>query len=231
MAELAVITPSRDRPVQFAEMAATVQATAGGDVAVHGYIDHDDPEFDAYWSQASASVYITAGPRRTLSGWTNLGAQTVLAAPDAPRYLASFGDDHRPRTKNWDRVLIDAVEQMDGPGIAYGNDLFQGERLPTAWVVSADLVRAVGWMMLPACEHLFVDAAVLELGRAAGRIAYRPEVVIEHLHPVAGKAAWDESYRASNAGRRYEADGRAFVAWRDGGGLVADAEKVKQLQH
>jgi betaine-homocysteine S-methyltransferase len=40
-------------------------------------------------------------------------------------------------------------------------------------------------MMLPGCEHMYVDNAVLELGRAANRIAYVPEVVIEHPELVA----------------------------------------------
>jgi hypothetical protein len=59
----------------------------------------------------------------------------VLAERDPPRYLASLGDDHRPRTKGWDRRLIDAIESLGGaPGIAYGDDKLQGAALPTAWV-------------------------------------------------------------------------------------------------
>jgi hypothetical protein len=229
MADLIVITPSRGRPRQLNELAHAVAETTSGRAEVLGLVDLDDPDRAAY---KALSCRIWTGPRASLSAWTNYAA-TNLVGPnqlEPPRYLASLGDDHRPRTMDWDRHLIDAIEQqLDGPGIAYGNDLLQGAALPTAWVVSAEVVRAVGWMMLPSCEHMYVDAAVLALGEAAGRIAYVPSVIIEHLHPIAGKAAWDDSYRASNSGARYAADAGAYEAWRRDG-LAADAAKVSSLR-
>jgi hypothetical protein len=232
MADLVVITPSRDRPRQLNELAHAVWETTSGRVDVLGLVDDDDPQRAAYMA---LSCDIWTGPRRSLSAWTNFAAGNLLdfAAGNlldgnGYRYLASLGDDHRPRGQDWDLRLIEAIEALDGPGIAYGNDLLQGQHLPTAWVVSAEIVRAVGWMMLPTCQHLFVDTAILELGRAADRITYCPDVIIEHLHPVAGKAPWDDSYRESNAAARYEADRAAFEAWKRDG-LASDAAKVKAL--
>mgnify|MGYP001121582182 FL=1 len=221
MADLVVITPSRGRPRQFAELTAAVRDTTDGRVEVLGLVDDDDPTRRDYMPR-----WVWTGPRRSLSGWTNIAAQTLLNGDAAPRYLASLGDDHRPKTKDWDLKLIAAIEAMDGPGFAYGNDLYQGPALPTAWVASADAVRRIGWMMLPACEHMYVDTAILTLGSAAGRITYRSDVVIEHLHPFAGKADMDQSYRESNAAERYAADKTAFERWRDTQ-LAADVEKLR----
>lgn len=231
MGDLVVVTPSRGRPQQLDQLHHAVQLTTSGRVDVVGLVDDDDPAHADY-ARLRLCCEVWTGPRRSLAGWTNYAAGILLDCPpdEGPRYLASLGDDHRPRTKDWDLRLIDAIEAMDGPGIAYGNDLLQGAALPTAWVVSAELVRAVGWMMLPTCEHMYVDTAVLALGQAAGRIAYVPGVTIEHLHPTAGKAAWDESYRASNAGERYAADAAAYEAWKRDG-LDADAAKVRALSH
>jgi hypothetical protein len=228
MADLVVITPSRARPRQFAELAAAIRDTADLEVALVGLVDDDDPELLEYKALAGGLVYILTGPRQGLSGWTNKYAQ-YAAELDAP-YLASLGDDHLPRTRGWDRQLVDAILHLDGPGWAYGNDLFQGAQLPTAWVQSAALVRELGWMMLPGCEHMYVDTAVLELGRAADRIAYVPEVVIEHRHPLAGKADWDASYRETNTDARYASDKAAYHAWL-ADGLAADAAAVKNLRH
>lgn len=232
MADLVVITPSRGRPRQLNELAHAVNHTTDGRAEVFGLVDLDDPQRAAY--KALLQPYIAAGPRRSLAGWTNFAAAGLvnggLGGEPPPRYLASFGDDHLPRTRDWDRKLIAAIEAMPGPGIAYGNDLFQGANLPTGWVVSAELVAAVGWMMLPTCEHMYVDTAVLELGRAADRIAYVPEVVIEHRHPLAGKAAWDDSYRETNTDARYAADKAAYEAWL-AGGLATDAAAVRALQY
>jgi hypothetical protein len=229
MADLVVITPSRGRPEQLDAMLDSVFATAGGEISV--LVGHDDDDPADYTPLIGRGYDATAyrGPRMSLSGWTNHLADLAVKSANPPRYLASLGDDHRPRTKNWDLRLIEAIEALDGPGIAYGNDLLQGGHLPTAWVVSAEVVRAVGWMMLPTCEHMYVDTAVLYLGMAADRIAYVPGVTIEHLHPTAGKAAWDDSYLESNARGRYAADLAAFEAWRRDG-LDADAAKIRNLK-
>lgn len=226
MGELAVITPTRGRPDRFAELLDAIRTTAAGDVVVMSCVDEDDPTRDEYdrTSPPAPDNLRLYGPRRSLAGWTNAAALN-LAGNGHARYLASLGDDHRPRTRGWDRLLIEAIEAMGGSGFAYGNDLFQGAAMPTAWVVSADVVRALGWMMLPGCEHMYVDAAVLELGRAAGRIAYRPDVVIEHVHPLAGKAPVDESYRESNSPDRYAADAAAFEAWKRDG-LAGDVDRL-----
>lgn len=226
MADLAIITPSRGRPARFAEMVAAVDATASGSVEVLCGRDSDDPTEYLAALYGRTDVTAMSGERRSLSAWTNLLAERALSRLDPPRYLASLGDDHRPRTPRWDRTLIGAIEDRGGSGIAYGNDLLQGERLPTAWVMSADIVRALGWMMLPACHHMFVDNAILELGQALGLIAYCPDVVIEHMHPTAGKAAMDASYRASNHPQRTAEDGRAFAEWQ-AGSLPGDVARVR----
>lgn len=228
MADLIVITPSRGRPRQLNELAHAVRDTTDGRADVLGLVDLDDPDRAAY---QALPVQICVGDRRSLSGWTNHEARHLTGLWNPPRYLASLGDDHRPRTQDWDRLLIDAIEAMDGPGWAYGDDLLQGPNNATAWVQSAVLVDVLGWMMLPEVEHLYVDNAVLSLGQQAGRLTYRPDVVIEHLHPAAGKAVTDETYAANHTDERYTLDGAAFAAWRDGGGLAACADKVKALQY
>lgn len=230
MAELAVITPTRERPRQFAELVRAIGTTAHGAVTVLAGVDDDDPsDYESELDRADAGVrvVILRGPRKSLSAWTNELAAVALEA-EKPRFLASLGDDHRPRTHGWDRKLIEAIEDLGGNGFAYGNDLFQGPAVPTAWVESADVVRALGWMMLPACEHMYVDNAVYALGTASGRITYRPDVVIEHLHPLAGKADWDASYRDSNSKERYAADKIGYLTWQ-AEQLATDAAKVAVL--
>jgi GT2 family glycosyltransferase len=230
MVDLAIITPTRGRPRQFAELVEAVNQTAAGDVQIWAGLDYDDEsDYLAALVDVPGAGRIVSyrGERRSLSAWTNFLAAQAVESSEPPRYLASLGDDHRPRSGCWDRDLIGAIEQLGGSGIAYGNDLLQGEKLPTAWVVSADIVRTLGWMMLPVCDHMYVDDATLALGQASGRIVYCPDVVIEHLHPEAGKADWDESYLASNADERFAKDGEAFTRWQREGGLAADVAKLR----
>lgn len=232
---LAIITPTRGRPQQFAELVKAVRVTADRlTVTIWAGIDDDDPSdyegtLHANLADVDIGVQLRRGPRQSLTAWTNTLALQALAAPNPPAYLASLGDDHRPRTPQWDRRLIEAIEGLDGPGIAYGNDLFQGERLPTAWLMSADLVRSLGWMMLPDCQHMYVDQAILDVGKALQRIAYRPDVIIEHVHPLAGKTGWDDTYRHSNNEAQYTADKQAYQQWLEGGGLSAAVAAVTQF--
>jgi hypothetical protein len=50
----------------------------------------------------------------------------------------------------------------------------------------------------------------MTLGKDLNALRYIPEVVLEHLHPVAGKAEWDDQYREVNAPEVYSADKKAL---------------------
>jgi hypothetical protein len=232
MADVALIIPSRGRPERLTAALKAAIVNAACEIEVWIGLDGDDESeyhdaIDGAFANG-ADVYVTRMPRRTLSSWTNLLAERCLKADDPPAWLVSMGDDHLPRTNAWDLQLISAARDLPGPGFAYGNDLLQGERLPTAWMVHADVVRALGWMMLPACEHMYVDNVIRDLGMAADRLAYVPSVVIEHVHPEAGKVAVDASYAQSNRPEQYARDLAAFETWRDGQ-LARDQATLRAL--
>ena len=216
---LHILTPSRGRPANALRLRDALRETCAGEWRLWLGVDSDDPALDEYRALAGRDTFVRSEGRMHLSAWTNYLAD--LASDDLrdDDWLASLGDDHLPRTPGW----------------AYGNDLLQGEGIPTAWVQHADLVRGrgmspgLGWMMLPACEHLGVDLAVRDLGRAAGRIAYEPAVVVEHLHFVNGKAADDATYRHGNNETRIRDDNAAHAAWLASPQFAADVQTVKAL--
>lgn len=229
MDDLAIITPSRDRPDRLYAMAEAIFATAKTRATLYiGLDDDDESDYSAFIGQPWPAV-VYRSSRRSLAQWSNdLAGDALRAYP--PRFLASLGDDHMPRTPGWDVALCDAIKAMPGGhGFAYGNDLFQGPRVPTAWVASASVVHALGWMMLPACQHMYVDDAIRELGDAAGCITYLPDVIVEHMHPQAGKAQLDESYRSTNTPEQFEIDRKAYEAWRHGAGFIRDLGVLQRL--
>lgn len=209
---MVVLTPSRNRPRELNELMHNVTFTTNGRAYVLGLVDADDPQRAVYKS-LSGAVWI--GEPKGLAAWTNYAAQQLTySGPLRPEYLATLGDDHRARTPNWDIMLTDAIRGLDGPGVAYGNDLYQGERLCTAWVMHVAAYQALGWMMLPRLNHMYVDTAMMDVAHEAQRLAYVPNVIIEHMHPLAGKADWDETYRATNTPAAYREDERAYRLWR-----------------
>jgi hypothetical protein len=53
----------------------------------------------------------------------------------------------------------------------------------------------------------------MDLGRRAGGLTYLPDVIIEHMHPHAGKAEHDDGYATNNSAETYDHDRRCFEAW------------------
>ena len=227
--DLVVITPSRGRPGRLCDLVRACAETTAGRVRVLACVDDDDLAVESYREMAGMQgLILTTAPRRTLSGWTNAAAGDLLAGEygKPPAFLASLGDDHMPETADWDLRLADAAESV--VGFAYGDDGYQHGGLCTAWVACSAVVKAIGWMMLPTCEHMYVDNAVMELGRRAGRIAYVPRVKITHLHPKAGRAEWDHGYLRVNAQEQFDRDRAAFDRWREsiGGGFERDLNRL-----
>jgi hypothetical protein len=192
-------------------MADAVHLTASGGVSVLCLVDDDDPCRDSYVDMARSGLFVLVGPRAGLVDWTNRVA--TYSASDFP-YLASLGDDHLPETTGWDVRLMGAIEAIGGTGIAYGDDTIQGSSLPTAVVMSSNIVRVLGYMAPPELQHLYPDNFWRDLGQAAGCLAYCPDVVIRHEHPIAGRVAWDDSYRVSNSGEQYERDRVAYERYK-----------------
>jgi hypothetical protein len=128
------------------------------------------------------------------------------------------------RSKGWDRRIAEALAT---PGIAYGNDLLMGADLPTAVFMSSVIPRALGWFALPTCNHLYIDNGWKTLGQRLGCLRYLPDVVIEHMHPLGGKAPWDATYDHGN-GPNIEHDRLAYAEWA-AGPIEADLARVRAV--
>lgn len=207
MRDLAILVPSRGRPnaiaLLYAELAHT-KTTA--DLIV--VVDDDDEQLDEY-IELGVDIFIVARDGKGMAKPLNKAASHFK---DKYRHFAFLGDDHRPRTAEWDKAFVAALDEL-GTGIVYGNDLFQGEQLPTAVAMTGDIVKALDGMVPPGMIHLYLDNFWLQLGKDLGAIRYLKDIIIEHLHPVAGKAQWDENYREVNAEEVYSADAKAYYQY------------------
>jgi hypothetical protein len=140
-----------------------------------------------------------------------------------------MGDDHRPRTQGWDVAYVQALRAMGSTGIVYGNDLLQGQNIPTQVAMTSDIVQALGYMAPDSLTHLFVDNYWKDLGVGAGCLTYLADVIVEHLHPFAGKALMDEGYHRVNAPSMYATDQGAYTAYVQGQ-LLADIRTVREVR-
>lgn len=230
---LCVIVPSKGRPENASRLLHAANETAGDELeqlafaidpgeekaAEYRAVIPEDGESEA-WGWASV-VEVEAQPQRAGPVLNALAARYVARCD----YLGFMGDDHLPRTRYWDEHLVAALNGR--PGVAFGDDLNPDNHLPTAMVVSADIVRSLGYMGPPPLEHLYLDDFWTLLGESVGNLAYCPDVVIEHMHFTRGKAPYDEHYQANNDVRQYNRDEIAYQQFL-AGQWPGDLARLKQ---
>jgi hypothetical protein len=227
-----VIVPSRGRPKNIAELFVSWYET-GADATLVVAVDDDDPELPAYRALFDVAhdprYQLVVGPRLRLAGTLNaIAHERVNRVGALPFDIIGFmGDDHRPRTAQWDVAIENTFADM-GHGIVYGNDLIQGPNLPTAVWMTAGMIKTMGYMVPPGFIHMYLDNVWKEWGMRMDRMFYLPNVVIEHMHPIAGKAEWDDRYVEVNDGAIYAADETAFKNYLNTR-ITYDIERLRDL--
>lgn len=209
MIKTAILTPSRNRVENVRRLAkAFIDTKATADLWI--IIDEAEWQRKAYEQAAEECGFallavdnVTSGMARPL----NMAAEILMDDETYDRYdyFGFMGDDHVPRTPYWDYSLTLALP-FNKPGIAYGNDLLQGGNLPTACIMTRSIVDALGGMVQPKAKHLYLDNFWKQLGTDINSLHYRHDIIIEHMHPVARKAAMDEDYARVNSMEMYEHD-------------------------
>lgn len=214
-----MIVPTRSRPASIPRLVrAWTDTGAFDDAQLLLAPDYDDPAFPQY-QEAAIAPGMPAGVVMTVARtWQpmvrKLDAVAREVAAGEVFAIGFAGDDHVPRTVGWTGACLAALREM-GSGIVYGRDGYQDENLPTWWVMTADVVRALSRMVPAPVEHLYCDNAVKDLGMRADCLRYLPDVLIEHLNPYAdGKGEMDAQYRRVNSKQQFGRDEGVYVRWK-----------------
>jgi hypothetical protein len=195
------ILPSRSRPKNLARFFDAWEKT-GASTPGAVLLDADDAGHYADVKLPAAWV-LEVGPR---ARFDELYGAFYARHPRLPWY-GFLADDVVPLTRGWDTRLVDLAGR---DGLAYGDDLVNGQRHAAHFVLGGELVRAVGWLLLPGVDRLYGDTAWNDLARERGVLRYAPDVVLEHRHFSTGRAPMDVTYRKPSA----EADRRRYEEWR-----------------
>lgn len=187
VALLLMIVPSRGRPANLDRLVAAWQATTSGEADLVVALDEDDEQLYRY--NARRVALVTVGAHRSFVAWTN---EIAVSQASRYRFVGTMGDDHLPRTFGWDKLLCEALDEL-GPGVAFGDDRSRPV-VPSAAVVSAEVVTSLGFLLPPVLEHHGSERFLRALGEGLGRSLFLPEVVLEHLHYSSGKSSIDHTY-------------------------------------
>ena len=211
MSQMAIIVPSRGRPDNIKALIESMRKTITSD-QLWVVCDSDDQELAGYQALGIENLLIFDRIQKGMARPLNLAVRYILKNHRI-EHFAFLGDDHRPRTIYWDQDFRNVLDQ--GIGVVYGNDLFQSENLPTAVGMHGTIVRELDGMVPEGLLHLYLDNFWKQIGIDIGALTYLPETIIEHMHPLAGKAQVDQGYIDVNAPEVYDADKIVFDAYMD----------------
>jgi len=162
------IVPSRNRPQLVRDMFKSAPPITPGIVAI------DTDQKDLY-----KGVKLPMGWRLDISPkrfYVQKHNEIFSRFPNEPWY-GSINDDMVTLTPGWDRLLIEAAGAW---GIAYADDAHT--RRAGCIVFGGELVRACGFMFIPAVHHFYSDSAAELMAREFGFAGMVKGCVVEHRH-------------------------------------------------
>lgn len=147
----------------------------------------------------------------------------ALDVADKHEYIQFLAHDIVLKTP-WESRFIDFLEGVPA-GMAYGNDLIQSGRLATHPCIKSSMIKAVGFYGCPVVEHNFFDNYWMAIAQALGFVKYFPDIIMEHNHPIVGKAPSDElSKKISNL---LSTDQDKYVTYMQNN-FTEDVNKIKE---
>lgn len=235
---ISVLVPTRGRPKAMYELSKAFAETCTSQTELHWIVDQNDLELEEYRASFTEAPYphknfwtVPKGPPGIVHP-LNYVAKILTNKEEglvSSCVLGFMGDDHRPRTRGWDEVILETTAQGLRPKMVYGDDLIQGERLPTAAFLSTRVIKALGFMAPPELKHLYVDDFWRDLANAVGIREYRPELVFEHMHYSVGKSVQDETYDQNNNSKSASKDRVAYMIYKKSLQLARDVKKVRDI--
>lgn len=173
------------------------------------YVDEDDQESRKISHSKLRLFKIVGKPGETMGSMNHDCYEASHG-----RHLMLINDDAVFRTPGWDTRILETADRFpDGITLIYGDDLDQGEAVPTFPIVSRIVCELLGELCPRGYRNLHIESHLLDIFKQLARlghnrICYLHDVVFEHMHPSVGKAAVDSTYVKKNQ----RADDLLFIA-------------------
>lgn len=210
---LAFLVPVLARPHRVAPLLDAIEATTPGARVLFLADDYDRPEHEAIERElgrtgVQAELDTSGGNYATK---INSGVELT----DEP-YVFTGADDLRPHA-GWLEAAL--AKLADGIGVVGTNDLcnprvIAGEHathfLMTREYAGRPCIDGSRGPLFEGYPHEYVDNELIETAKHRGAYAHSDEAIVEHLHPMAGKAPMDDLYAAS--GKRMREGLRVYQA-------------------
>ena len=184
-------------------------------------IDDDDPRINEYKAINYPANWIVLYNE---SGKPILKINRWLKDNMHHDFYGCLADDIRPQTMEWDKKLVLAAKNNQ---IAYPNDLIQGEKLCTMFIIGGDIIRCTGWLISPDFVHFYADDVWMHLGTQTNKIHYLGDVICQHLHHSVGTTVIDETTK--NLEINFELDRQNYANWINNPKTAELIEKIRKI--
>ena len=214
MNRLLMICCSKGRPHRIPEMINSYETTKQGNTDIIFCLNPYDDKLKDYDSILNGRVVIHRNPNY----YTPTANEVALSLSPGYDYYGLVDDDYIFRTAGWDVELTKTVnEKGNGWGIAYCNDLWPDSsvlfRHPSVPIVSAKIIKTIGYMILPTLNHFKIDTFMRDLTEPLSLLFFREDIVIEHMHLHNGKAPTDASYQWSYCPEEWHHGEKHYKYW------------------
>jgi hypothetical protein len=180
-----------------------------GQLEVVLYVDEDDSESRSLFHPKLSLVMIVGQPGETMG---NMNRTCCHASRG--HYVMLINDDAVFRTSGWDYRVLEAAKGFpDDIGLIYGNDLDQGEAVPTFPIVSREMCVVLGELCPIGYRNLHIESHLLDIFKQLARLGHRricylDDVIVEHMHHSIGKGVAD----LTSVKKNQRADDLLFIA-------------------
>lgn len=233
------ILPSLNRAGQLKDFFNAYQETEGSTPGIV-LVDRTDPQFEQYKNLEYPDGWKLVGTDAVTMGDKVREVWSRIIGED---WVGILNDDHRPRTKHWDRVI---VSQLNGTNVVSTNDgptpdkpWNAGQRLCGAIAFSGKILRTLGYMFPKNLQHFYSDDVWGILFGKSGCAQVLMNVCVEHDHAYKDPSKRDETYKKINgdavigsaepSGGLWDKDREALKVWLKEN-AAADLQKIVGIQ-
>lgn len=169
------------RPEDLSDMIKTFNDTKSEGTELFIYLHEDDPLLEKYLPIVKDQSYIIE-KHRMLCKAINYTIFNLF--PNIP-YYQTIVDDMRYRTKNWDTILVNALNTVSDFGTAnprvIDDNNWNTYQHPSAEVYSWKFVNTIGYIYPPDFDAFGADMYLRDLCKGINGLVYISSVYIEHL--------------------------------------------------
>lgn len=184
---IALLVPSRERLDKKVALIQSIVDTVDdlGNITLYFGVDEDDPTMNSVLALENRHSFVKVVKIANSGKFLGLGRLWNLCADAASEEILSMiGDDMLFRTKGWDTKILKEFENAPSDNIkmVYCNDGRHGRAIAVNFFIHRAYKEMTGYLTRNEFMVDFIDLWPQQVFSSLGRITYRSDILIEHLH-------------------------------------------------